>query len=75
MFRGKGIYCWSFVWFRLVGRLWVLRDSISSHLPIPFNMLASSLSVEGCKRIMEGRKKGRKETKIPFNSNFILGFQ
>ena len=30
-------------------------------------------SLEGCKRMKEGRKKGRKETRTPFNSNFILG--
>ena len=31
-------------------------------------------SLEGCERMKEGRKKGRKETRTPFNSNFILGF-
>ena len=39
----------------------------------PFNLLVPSLSVEGCKRINEGREK-RKETKIGIFVSFLLNF-
>ena len=48
--------------------LWALVSGSIESLLIPFNLLTSFMSVEGCKRITDGRK----ETEIPFNPKFCL---
>ena len=67
---------WGFVGWIWFHKLWIFKfRSLPAlvFLSNPFNSLASSVSVEGCKRITEGKKK--RKMKIPSKFLFYLGFQ